>query len=144
MAGQLTLPQLQELVRRGCEHIGFEVKREVPVPGGRMDFMWVDPTTGRRVVAWELDGRNVCPNHIAGSARRRGNAAKFAACGAYLKIQALYSVRGRVLGSKGFDNCRRYLGDDVLVVGDEELMASGGIESILEEAIRLARLPSLD
>jgi hypothetical protein len=138
--GQLTLPELQVLIRRAGEQCGFHVLREVQVLSGRMDYVWVDPATGRRVVAWELDGRNVCPNHIAGSARRPGNKKKFDACEAWLKAQALYSMRGRLLGSKGFANCQRYLSDDVLIVLDEELMEPGGIESITEEALRLARL----
>src|SRR6185436_2756726 len=78
--GQLTLPELQVLIRRAGEQGGFDVLREVHVLTGRMDYVWVDPATRRRIVAWELDGRNVCPNHIAGSAYRLGNKYKFDAC----------------------------------------------------------------
>ena len=139
--GQLTLPELQFLVRRAGEQAGFDVSTEVPVLSGRMDCAWLERTTFRWLVAWEFDGRDVRPNHIAGNARRLGNAKKFAASDAALKIQALYSVRGGVLGSSGVATCRRCLAPEVRVIVDEELMAPAGIEAIMDAARALTCAP---
>lgn len=136
--GQLTLPELQTLVQRAGEQAGFHVRPEVPALSGKMDFAWFEKATLRWIVAWEIDGRDVRPNHIAGTARRLGNANKFAACGAALKVQALYTVRGGILGSSGIATCRRCLAQDVRVIPDEDLMKPGGIEAIIEEARKLA------
>lgn len=141
--GQLTKDDMRKLVQLAGEQAGFEVKPEVPALTGRMDFGWFEKATLIWIVAWEIDGRNVAPNHIEGDEGRLGNAKKFAACGAALKVQALYTVRGRILGSAGIATCRRCLAQDVRVIVDEDLMKPGGIEAIMEEARKLAGFSQL-
>ena len=64
---------------------------------------------------------------------------------ALLKVQVLYALRNDLSpwGASQAERCRQILGSGIRVITDEQLMAPNGIESYINEARRLAGLPSL-
>jgi len=151
--GQLCVTELGSLILRAGRAAGLIVRAEIQVVGhtgtrevvGEMDYGWYCPTTRNWLVAWELDGRDVGEAHIAGKAERLGNAKKFIACTATMKVQVLHSLRNSLKpwGRSQADRCRRLLGSGVRVVSDEELIAPLGIEGYIKEARRLAGMKEL-
>ena len=147
--GALCRVELESFVMRAGRAAGLKVRAEVRVAGhtgvspvtGELDCAWLDPVDGRYLVMFEFDGRDVGRGHIEGTHKRLGNAKKFEACGAELKVQVLYGLRNDLTqwGPSQRDRCQRLLGAGVRVVSDEELMAPGGIERLVEEACKLRR-----
>ena len=131
---------------------GLVVKAEiaVDVPNergliqrGEMDCGWYSPK-GELVVAWEFDGRDADDWHLLGGRKttssgrevlKLGNARKFSACGAPLKVQVFYSLKNDLTPKPpARPALNQLLFPDVDVVSDEQLMRAGGIEMYIERA----------
>jgi hypothetical protein len=130
--------------------VRHEVKIQVPVGNtsktGAMDSGWYCPKTGRWLVARELDGRDAKDGHFCGNKKRIGNARKFAASTAMLKVQVLYTLKNDLSpwGESRAEQHRKLLSPSVEVVSDEQIVAQGGIEGYINRARSLAGLPALE
>ena len=145
------------LIVRAGRAAGLIVKAEIVVTAtddlgapqrGEMDCGWYSQS-GDLIVAWEFDGRDVDDWHLFGGRRptkrgdvfKLGNVRKFAACGAPIKVQVLYSLKNDLTPKPP---ARRSLDSaifpDVSVVTDENLMLAGGIESLIQRARQQAGL----
>jgi hypothetical protein len=121
---------------------------------GEIDCGWYCPRTDRLIVAWEFDGRDAKDGHLLGAVKvdntgnrkaTLGNAQKFRACNAAMKVQVFYGLKNDLtskpaarppLDSSAFGG--------VVCVTDEELMSHGprSIECFVNEARVLAgKLP---
>ncbi len=142
---QLTLHELGTLVEVAGNEAGFDVYSEYGQKigkarngkprFGKMDCAWFPK--GDKVnmaVAWEFDGQDVAKGHLKGSGARIGNKIKFAKSNAKIRVQALYSIRCRVLTNSGV--ARTFFeGTHVCVCSDVGLMG-GELLQIVTEAKR--------
>jgi hypothetical protein len=155
--GQLTLYELGALVIVAGTEAGFRVFSESPLALGLLDrngrrrresfdCVWFS-TCHKPVVAWELDGQNVGDQHLKGTfhkvagvrqVRRIGSIRKFGATGAPIRVQALYSIRGRLLPNRvrAVKDC--YRGKGVQVLSDVQLI-QGKFLKIVKTAIKAVR-----
>jgi hypothetical protein len=155
-SGRLFEREAAALVIRAGHAAGLLVRAEIPTPWAKlslngkmpaMDYGWYAPSSNKLIVAWELDGRDVGDEHIAGNAAKNkpGNAKKFAGSLAPIKIQVLYSVENALTTKppSRVQFIRKLLPVDVRIVTDEELMdpAPAGIDVIMVEARKSAGLP---
>ncbi len=142
-AGQLYQRELTSLVIRAGRVAELDVRTEIRILSGEMDCGWYSAGLKKLLVAWEFDGRDANDDHIGGG-RRLGNANKFAACGAMIKIQVLYALRNDLsyFRKSRAQRMRNLLGPEVEIVTDEELMAQDGIERFMTRARVLAGLPA--
>jgi hypothetical protein len=141
---QLTLYELGSLLVVAGREAGFEVSAEYAQEvellnkqgkkrAGRMDCVWHwQDGDGRMAVAWEIDAQDVPLQHLNGTQERIGNIRKFLASDAPVRIQALYSLRGKVRP----DN-RRVVEDcltahQIRVISDTELMQGKLLELVQE------------
>jgi len=143
--GQLTLPELGALVVVAGRASGFWVGTETRcdlATQHMIDCVWFDdPSHNNPVVAWEFDARDVARSHLEGSGRRRGTFEKLRGFKNAIKVQALYSIRGKRMLSKQtyLDDAafqKRVSGDPIKIYTDEELI-SGKLLEIVNEGWRM-------
>jgi hypothetical protein len=120
------------VMMRAARCAGLKVRTEVPArwvsARSAMDCGWYS-ATGKLLVAFEFDGRDVSNDHIA------GNVAKFAGCPAPIKVQILYSTCNDLTAKRNgrASEVARMVGPAVQVITDEQLMA-GHLEELVAHA----------
>ena len=150
--GQLTERETAMLVVAAGRRAGYTVRTECIVfgrkrsgaPGrGEIDVGWYNCDDDTIRVAWEIDGQDASEEHFLGYEGKDtlGNKAKLLASEAPLKVQVLYSLKNNLRKKRDskLDCIRHWLGSNVTVVTDEELIRRGGIERWVTAA-RLVRV----
>lgn len=145
--GQLTEREAAMLVICAGRRSGFVVRTEIQVlfdwPSKQpsrpeIDIGWYSPRTNKLLAVWEIDGQDAERNHILGCSEKRkvGNKAKFITAAAPISVQVLYSLKNKIASKRTSKRSliQDWLGEEIAVVSDEELMANNGIERWMTSA----------